>query len=74
MLCAKPVIQRVFQLGSHAFNYLDTCLKCNGVDYWRKCHVTKYFSRFANIFWIMERFLDCKLFSIFMKTICGPMN
>ena len=43
-------------------------------DYWRKCQVTKYFSRFAKIFWILKRFLDCKLISIFMKVICGSMN
>ena len=44
------------------------------VDYWRKCQVTKYFSRSTKIFWILERFLDCKLFSISIKVICGYMN
>ena len=34
--------------------------------YWRKCQVTKCSSRFEEIFWILERFLGCKLFSIFM--------
>ena len=43
-------------------------------DYWRKCQMTKYFSGSAKIFWILERFLDCKLFSISMKVICGSMN
>ena len=35
------------------------------VDYWRKCQVTKYFSRSTKIFWILERFLDCKLFDFY---------
>ena len=43
-------------------------------DYWRKCHVKKYFSRFAKIFLILERFSDCTLFSIFMKFVCESMN
>lgn len=43
-------------------------------DYWRKCHVKKYFSRFAKMFWILERFSDCKLFAIFMKFGCESMN
>ena len=41
---------------------------------WRKCHVKKYFSRFAKIFWILERFSDCTLFWIFIKFVCESMN
>ena len=33
---------------------------------WRKCQVTKCSSWFEEIFWILERFLGCKLFSIIM--------
>ena len=32
------------------------------VDYWRKCQVTKYFSRSTKIFWILERFLIVNYF------------